>query len=127
MILHDKKHKEYSYNGFNYQHVREHKCVCCSKFKKYSESRIYGNNRYETSENIANNFNNNSNNKIKNIILASGENFPDALSGSSIAVKQNAVILLVNDKSASDLKKCLDCCSINNLTQLSHIKMMVEA
>lgn len=60
-------------------------------------SRIYGKNRYETSINISNNFNNG---KVQNIIIASGNNFPDALAGSVLSKKLNAPILLV-DKSLS--------------------------
>lgn len=55
--------------------------------------RIYGSNRYETSINIANNF---SNETVQNVIVASGNNFPDALAGSVLSKQLNAPILLVN-------------------------------
>lgn len=67
-------------------------------FKKYSPSlifggknsipgfdeikRIAGSDRYETSLEIAREFNS------KNIVIASGENFPDALSGALVAKKK---------------------------------------
>ncbi|AGY78169.1 cell wall-binding repeat-containing protein [Clostridium autoethanogenum] len=58
----------------------------------YGVSRISGANRYETSVNIANNF---SSDKLKNVIIVSGSNFPDALAGSVLSKKENAPILLV--------------------------------
>lgn len=56
-------------------------------------NRIYGANRYETSINIANNF---SSETVQNVIVASGNNFPDALAGSVLSKQLNAPILLVN-------------------------------
>ncbi|OAA90901.1 cell wall-binding repeat-containing protein [Clostridium ljungdahlii] len=58
----------------------------------YGVSRIRGANRYETSANIANSF---SSDKLENVIIASGDNFPDALAGSVLSRKENAPILLV--------------------------------
>lgn len=58
-------------------------------------NRIYGGNRYQTSINIANNF---SSETVQNVIVASGNNFPDALAGSVLSKQLNAPILLV-DKS----------------------------
>lgn len=58
----------------------------------YSVSRIYGKDRFETSENIAYGF---SSERLQNIIIASGTNFPDALSGSVLSKKLDAPILLV--------------------------------
>ncbi len=62
----------------------------------YNVSRISGQDRYETSVNIANYFTSDS---LKNIIIASGNNFPDALSGSMLSKKLDAPILLSNDSS----------------------------
>lgn len=64
----------------------------------YSISRITGGNRYETSANISNEF---SNSTVQNIIIASGNNFPDALSGSTLSKKLNAPILLMNETISS--------------------------
>lgn len=47
----------------------------------YNVSRIEGANRYKTSSNISKQF---SNDKVNNVIIASGRNFPDALAGSSL-------------------------------------------
>ena len=59
----------------------------------YNIKRITGENRYETSANISSEFNNS---KVKNIIIASGNNFPDALTGSVLSKNLNAPILLVD-------------------------------
>ncbi|MGV8983794.1 cell wall-binding repeat-containing protein [Clostridium sp.] len=59
----------------------------------YNIKRITGENRYETSANISSEFNNSI---VQNIIIASGNNFPDALSGSVLSKNLNAPILLVD-------------------------------
>ena len=69
-------------------------------------TRIAGSNRYETSMNIAD--------KVISwyygdkpsdvIILASGNNFPDALSGSFLAIKNYAPILLINRNNAAAIR-----------------------
>lgn len=67
----------------------------------YNVSRIEGANRYKTSSNISKQFNND---KLDNVIVASGKNFPDALAGSGLSKKLNAPILLANE----DVKSSLD-------------------
>ncbi|MCH3963636.1 MAG: cell wall-binding repeat-containing protein [Clostridium sp.] len=64
----------------------------------YSVSRIYGKDRYETSQNIAYQF---GSEKLENVIVASGTDFPDALSGSLLSKKLNAPILLAGKDTAS--------------------------
>ena len=59
-------------------------------------SRISGENRYSTSVNIAKRFNSDV------AIVASGENFPDALAASSLSQKLNAPILLVSRNNVSN-------------------------
>lgn len=62
-------------------------------------TRFGGATRYETSKIIAeNNF---KNYDIKNVVIASGNNFPDGLSGVTLARKLNAPLLLV-DKNPED-------------------------
>ena len=57
---------------------------------------IGGIDRYSTSISISNKtFTPSSNAKIQNVVIAVGDNFPDALSGSVLARKYNAPILLV--------------------------------
>lgn len=58
---------------------------------------IGGNNRYETAISIADKtFNPTVDNKIKNVVVATANNFPDALAGASLAKSVNAPILLVD-------------------------------
>lgn len=59
----------------------------------YNINRIYGENRYKTSINISKSF---SSDKVDNVIIASGNDFPDALAGSVLSKKLNAPILLVD-------------------------------
>ena len=71
-------------------------------------------NRYSTSISIANKaFNPSSSGKIQNVVIATGNSFPDALSGSVLAKKYNAPILLVeNEPNSGNSLKILD--YINN-------------
>lgn len=65
--------------------------------------RIWGEDRYSTSVNIANSFK--SDGKI--VTFASGVDFPDALSGSVLAAKLNAPLILINDNN-NQQKKLID-------------------
>lgn len=64
--------------------------------------RLYGNTRYETAISIANELAKQHNidfatgQKFANVVLASGNNFPDALAGAPLAYQENAPILLVD-------------------------------
>lgn len=60
----------------------------------YNVNRLYGADRYKTSVSISNNFNSGT---VQNVIVASGQNFPDALAGSVLSKKYNAPILLLSD------------------------------
>ncbi|AZV55502.1 cell wall-binding repeat-containing protein [Clostridium sp. AWRP] len=60
----------------------------------YNVTRLAGSNRYETSEKIADNFENGT---VQSVIVASGKDFPDALGGSVLSKIYNAPILLLND------------------------------
>lgn len=65
----------------------------------YNVKRIYGADRYKTSVEISNEFNNGT---VQNVIVANGESFPDALAGSVLSKKLNAPILLAsNDVNSS--------------------------
>ncbi|GAE01846.1 amidase [Clostridium botulinum B str. Osaka05] len=64
----------------------------------YNVNRISGKNRYETSINIANQYNSE---KFENVIIANGNDFPDALAGSALSKKLKAPILLVNENISS--------------------------
>lgn len=60
--------------------------------KAYTSKRLGGSNRFETALSIAKEY---SSSKLDSVILTSATNFPDALSGSVLAYKNNAPILLV--------------------------------
>jgi putative cell wall-binding protein len=64
-----------------------------SVFASEQYSRLYGDNRYETSKAVAEEYNSG---QVDNIVLATGNGFADALSVSTLAGKLNAPILLVN-------------------------------
>ncbi|QXE18342.1 cell wall-binding repeat-containing protein [Clostridium sp. 001] len=70
-----------------------HNVLAADSSTKYDVTRIYGNTRYETCINICDKFDNG---KVNNVIIASGNNFPDALAGSVLSKKLNAPILLVD-------------------------------
>lgn len=76
--------------------------------------RIYGNNRYETAFKAADTLKEILGiEKFDNIIVASGDDFPDALSGSYLASKTSAPILLVNKDTVEDVKSYIEA----NLTE----------
>ncbi|OFI05872.1 N-acetylmuramoyl-L-alanine amidase LytC precursor [Clostridium acetireducens DSM 10703] len=64
-----------------------------SKAEGIKQTRIYGMDRYETSSKIATAY---SKDEINSIVVASGRNFPDALSGSVLSKKLNCPILLMD-------------------------------
>lgn len=71
--------------------------------------RIAGVNRYTTGLKIANQLKTALNvNKFKNIVLATGTGFADALSGSYLAYVKKAPILLTNGKNIATIKQYID-------------------
>ncbi|MEL5897858.1 cell wall-binding repeat-containing protein [Clostridium sporogenes] len=66
-------------------------------------TRINGKDRYETSLRVNEHFANR-----ETVIMASGTNYPDALSGSALAGKLNASLLLVNDGSLNNQIEFID-------------------
>lgn len=75
-------------------------------------TRIYGKNRYETNIDILNAFNDEFN--FNNIFIATGENFPDALSGASLAALTSSPIILASAHEAEVTKNYFE--SINYFT-----------
>lgn len=67
--------------------------------KKYTSSRLSGQDRFETARRIAEGFNNGS---VSSVVITSGYNFPNALSGSVLAKKLNAPILLSGNSSSEN-------------------------
>lgn len=67
--------------------------------------RIFGSTRYGTALKIADGFKKISSiEKFKNVIVASGKNFADALAGSYLSYLKNAPVLLTNGKNAQNIK-----------------------
>lgn len=72
--------------------------------KTYNSQRIWGNNRFSTAIEISKNLNGE---KLDNVVIAYGLDFPDALTGTHLAKTYNAPILLVH-KTVSQSKETLD-------------------
>jgi len=68
--------------------------VAQGKPGKSAAHRFYGHDRFQTSTSIANALNDGQ--LVQNIVLASGHNFPDALSASTLAFQLKAPIILVS-------------------------------
>ncbi|KAJ48687.1 putative cell wall-binding protein [Clostridium tetanomorphum] len=81
----------------------------------YMANSIFEANRYETSIKISSNY---SNDKFKNVIIASGSNFPDALSGSALAAKLDAPVILTHGANILNQKEYLDTNNYKNLILL---------
>lgn len=77
-----------------------------NKAKEISKDvvRIQGKDRYETSMNVCKYFGKSSD----NIVIASGEAFPDSLSGSAIAAKFKAPIVIIDESNANSFKNYVD-------------------
>lgn len=67
--------------------------------KKYSSTRLSGQDRFETARRIAEGF---SNETVDSVVITSGYNFPNALSGSVFAKKLNVPILLSGNSSSEN-------------------------
>ena len=77
----------------------------CTFSDSHPAHRIYGNTRYQTSFAIADALKKEMGiSKFPNIIIASGTNFADALSGSYLAIVKNAPILLSSGSNGADLR-----------------------
>lgn len=83
-----------------------------------NSERIYGSNRYDTNIAVLNKFKNDLD--FSNIYLASGENFPDALAGSSLATKNSTCVLLLNDYVGQSTKNFL----FNILSSIKNMKIL---
>lgn len=67
--------------------------------KKYSSTRLSGQDRFETAMKIAEGFNSGS---VSSVVITSGYNFPNALSGSVLAKKLDAPILLSGNSTSEN-------------------------
>ena len=71
--------------------------------------RLAGSNRYKTSVEVAKAFKTVLNKDIDTVIIASGEDYPDALSAGPLASSKNAAILLTEAKGLNpDVKKYIE-------------------
>ena len=67
--------------------------------------RIYGRTRYQTSLAIADTLKETLNiDKFNTVVIATGDNYPDALSGAYLAAKKDAPILMANQRYADELR-----------------------
>ena len=86
----------------------EKECTVCGKSQesvKEKVSRIYGKTRYETSYAIADALKVQLGvSKFEAVIVANGQNFPDALAGSYLANKKNAPILMASENTIDSLE-----------------------
>lgn len=90
----------YCYSSTSAETYAKQNGFSCAALDKLP-SRIYGSDRYETAFKIADQLRiQNGSEKFKNVIVASGLNFADALSSAYLAKVKNAPILIVSDKTA---------------------------
>lgn len=68
--------------------------------KKYSASRLGGSNRYLTATSVAKQVNGN---KLDSVVIANAYDFPDALTGTTLAGQKNAPILLVGSEKYNNI------------------------
>ena len=74
-----------------------YKCYLCGYVESLDYDRVYGQTRYDTAIAAAERYKEATGSKFENVIVAYGQNFPDALSGGYLAKVKNAPILLVKD------------------------------
>ena len=88
---------------FNRPSVIDRKCSVCGDVEgSYSVDRIYGNSRYDTAVQVAEKYKSIADvSQFDKVIIAYGDNFADALSGSSLSIANGAPVLLVNGKAVT--------------------------
>ncbi|RMC94979.1 cell wall-binding protein [Clostridium autoethanogenum] len=93
-----------------------------SKLKEVSQNvvRIEGKDRYETSINICKYFNKD----LKNLVVASGKNFPDALSGIALSAKFKAPIVITDEGNVEELKSYVQNQKVNKIVILGGENMI---
>ena len=88
--------KSYVFDGDELFHNFDDEGVCADcGYKKAPDERIYGSNRYDTAIAVANKYKAETGEKFPNVVVAYGENYPDALSGGYLAWVMDAPVLLV--------------------------------
>ncbi|MBQ0005298.1 MAG: cell wall-binding repeat-containing protein [Clostridiales bacterium] len=95
----DNVNSEYSSNNLSVE-LQQIKLEKTDIFDGENTKRIFGPSRYETSRNIADTYKKiNADYKLDCVVVASGENYPDALAGGYLAYKRNAPLITVNSSS----------------------------
>ena len=74
---------------------KEYKDTVTEENQQQNDERLYGKARYDTAIKAADEYKASPNGKFENVIVAYGQNFPDALAGGYLAKVKNAPILLV--------------------------------
>ena len=87
-------------------------------------TRVYGSNRYKTSIDVANRFMQVKGLKeLDEVIVATGDAFPDALSGSTYSVAYNAPVILISPKSKATQEAALNFIE-NNLSYSGNVVLL---
>lgn len=86
----------YKFDGDELFHSFNDEGICedCG-YKRPLDERVYGNDRYDTAIAVANKYKAETGEKFQNVVVAYGENYPDALSGGYLAATMDAPVLLV--------------------------------
>ena len=86
----------YKFDGDELFHNFNDEGICenCG-YKRSLDERVYGNDRYDTAIAVANKYKAETGEKFQNVVVAYGENYPDALSGGYLAATMDAPVLLV--------------------------------
>ena len=85
-------------------------------------SRVFGNDRYETSVAIAKHFFNNP----KSVVVGNGDNFPDGLCGGVLAERRGAPLLLINEVNIDYAKQYVRANSIKDQIVLGGKRLMPD-
>ena len=84
------------------------------KFDEDGVSRVWGDDRFETAKAVADRFYRNA----RAVYIASGCDFPDALTGGVIAYKNNAPLLLVSESKYSEAARFVDTHNVRKVTAI---------
>ena len=85
-------------------------------------SRVFGNDRYETSVAIAKHFFNNP----KSVVVGNGDNFPDGLCGGVLAERRGASMILINEHNVAYAKDYVSDNGIRDLLVLGGSRLITD-
>ncbi len=106
---------DWDYDKENEEFV--HTCtICGTEESEPFPNRIYGQSRYQTAMEIANEYKEIFNpEKFESVVVATGDEFPDALTGSFVSISNRAPMLLTSKKSAAVNNEVLEYISANTV------------